>query len=120
MALFYAEAGLYLNNSGYGPVSDAGVQALLMNMVTAHIAALYAGVNGQAASPLVGRVSNAGEGSVSVTTDMGPAVGTQAWFQQTQYGAAAWAAMAPYRRGQYVPGRRSMPPYFGGRFAWMQ
>jgi hypothetical protein len=102
---YFAEAGDYLNNSGLSPIRDPLKQARIMNMITAHIAALYSGAGGVAPSGLVGRVSDATEGSVHVAADMGaPAVGTQAWFQQTKYGASAWAALAPYRRGRYVPG----------------
>ena len=116
LADYYAEAGDYLNNTGLSPISDPLKQARIMNMITAHIAALYSGVGGAAPSGLVGRVSDATEGSVHVSADMGvPAVGTQAWFQQTRYGASAWAAMAPYRRGRYIPGfSRGGGGYNGG------
>jgi hypothetical protein len=105
LADYYAEAGDYLDNVGFSPITDAPKQARVMNMITAHIAALYSGVNGQAPNGLVGRISEATKGSVHVSVDMGAeAVGSQAWFQQTPYGASAWAAMAPFRRGRYVPG----------------
>jgi hypothetical protein len=104
LTAYFAEAGLYLSNSGYGPVCDLTARGLLLNMITAHIAALYSGVNGATPSNLVGRIADATEGSVHVAADMGvPATGTQAWFQQTTYGASVWAALAPYRRGRYVP-----------------
>ncbi|MDE3023802.1 MAG: DUF4054 domain-containing protein, partial [Pseudomonadota bacterium] len=61
-------------------------------------------VNGQAASPLVGRINSATEGSVSVTADMGAVTNTQAWYMQTKYGAAYWQASAPYRNFQYRTG----------------
>ena len=38
---YFAEAGLYLNNTGSSPVQDAPTQSLLMHMLTAHIAELY-------------------------------------------------------------------------------
>ena len=83
-------------------------------MITAHIAQLNSGTAAQAASPLVGRITNATQGSVSVATsgDMGePASGSAAWFQQTKYGAAYWQASMPYRKGgRYNPG---MIPYLG-------
>ena len=106
---YYAEAGDYLNNTGLSPISDVAKQARIMNMITAHIAALYSGINGVAPSGIVGRIATASEGSVSVGTgDLGPMAGTEAWFLQTPYGFSAWNALAPYRRGFYVPGRRAM------------
>ncbi|MDE3023344.1 MAG: DUF4054 domain-containing protein, partial [Pseudomonadota bacterium] len=92
---YFNEAGMYLNNTDSSPVTDfsvGGIRYILLNMITAHIAALNSGVNGQAASPLVGRINSATEGSVSVTADMGAVTNTQAWYMQTKYGAAYWQA----------------------------
>jgi hypothetical protein len=100
-------------------VQDVNQRALLLNMLTAHLAALYAGVNGQSPSPLVGRINTATEGSVSVGAAMDGVPGTAAWFLQTKYGASFWQATARYRTMRYVPGR-SWPasgpwPNFTGR-----
>ena len=103
-ALFFAEAGLYLNNTDCSPVADVAVRLMLLNMATAHIAVL-AGVlepDGQP-SGMVGRISSASEGSVSVSTDTGLQPGTAAWFQQTSYGLSFWQATKPYRSATYVP-----------------
>lgn len=109
---YFAEASLYCDNSDASPVADVTVRAVLLNMLTAHIAALNAPLNGQPSSPLVGRISQAAEGSVSVQTQMDLPPGSAAWFAQTKYGAAAWQAMAPYRQAQYFPGcPRVMDPY---------
>ncbi len=94
---YFAEATLYLDNTGSGPVRDVGQQLVLLNMLTAHIAALNAGVNGELPSPLVGRVTQAGEGSVNVSADMPNQPGSAAWFQMTKYGAAFWAATMQFR-----------------------
>jgi hypothetical protein len=102
----FDEAGLYLANDGSGPVGDQARQSLLMNMLTAHIASINFGVNGEAPSPLVGRVSSATQGSVSVSADMPAVPGTAAWFMTTKYGAAFWAATAAYRTAHYRPGPR--------------
>lgn len=101
---YFAEATLYLDNTDCSRVSSVTVRAVLLNMLTAHIAALNSGVNGEAPSGLVGRVAQASEGSVSVSADMGPTTGTSAWFLQTKYGAAYWQATASYRTFRYVPG----------------
>lgn len=115
-AIYFAEATLYHANDGTGPVKDAGVQALLLNMVTAHIAKRYAPKkNGEEASDLVGRITDAAEGSVSVSADYGTTIGQQqAFWLQTKYGADYWAATAVYRTMRYVPGRRRVfnaPPW---------
>ena len=108
LTLYFAEATLYLDNTDCSPVTNLTVRAMLLNMIVAHIAAMNAGANGQAPSPLVGRVSNATEGSVSVGTDYA-VPGTAAWYAQTKYGAAYWEATKRYRLGRYIPGR-SCPP----------
>lgn len=89
---------MHLNPTDSSIVQDATHRAVLLNMLTAHIAAL-------ASRELVGRVSQASEGSVAVTADMGPVSGSQAWLVQTRYGAAYWSATVKYRSFRYVSGR---------------
>jgi hypothetical protein len=101
---FFDEAQIYHRNDAMGPIRNPAVQLTMLNMVTAHIAALYAGINGQPASPLVGRISQAAEGSVNVSTDMTIDPGSEQWWSQTKYGLSYWTAAAPYRTMQYVPG----------------
>jgi len=100
---YFDEAGLYVNNTDGSYVTDLGVRRRLLFLVTAHLAALYSGVGGQPASPLVGRVTNATEGSVSVGVDAGPVTASQAWWMQTKYGAAFWQASLRFRTMRYVP-----------------
>lgn len=99
----FEEAGLFLNNTDSSIVPAPTPRARLLGMLTAHIMALNFGVNGQAPSGVVGRVTSATEGSVSVTADMGPSSSNKAWFEQTQYGASYYRAVAPYRTARYVP-----------------
>lgn len=106
---YFSEATIYLNNTGQSRVQDLAVRARLLGMLTAHITALYSGVNGEPASQLVGRITNAAEGSVSVAASMGAEPGTSGWYLQTKYGASYWQATAPFRTMQYVPGY-SRPP----------
>jgi len=101
---FFDEAQLYCNNTAESPVAQIETRAVLLNMLTAHIAALSAGVNGEPASPLVGRINSASEGSVSVQTQSDYPPGTVHWYQQTKYGAAFWAATNKYRTMRYVAG----------------
>jgi hypothetical protein len=104
---YFAEAGLYLDNTGAGPVGDANTQSLLMHMVTAHIAELYDASSERGSQALVGRVSDASEGTVKVTAEMEAPSGSAAWFNQTKYGASFWRATQRYRGFRYIaPGRR--------------
>ena len=112
--LYFQEATLYLNNTPVSPVIDGtpnGKRAMLLNMLTAHIAALNAALNGQAPSNLVGRIGNATEGSVSLQIENNYAAGTPQWYQQTKYGSAFWAATAQYRTARYIasPARPADP-----------
>lgn len=110
--LYWDEATLYHRNDGT-LVADDAQQRILLNMLTAHIAALNTlGADGSA-SPLVGPITSASEGSVSVGVTPLAAPGTQAWLVLSRYGASYWYAMAPYRTARYVPGypRQFNPPY---------
>ncbi|WP_457152647.1 DUF4054 domain-containing protein [Mesorhizobium sp. P5_C1] len=104
-------AELYCRNDGGGPVSTAQTQTTLLNLMVAHICQLMFGVNGQPAAGIVGRISDATEGSVSVSADF-PVTPSNAWFMQTPFGAAFWAATSAYRTMRYVPGpRRFFSPW---------
>ena len=107
-------------NDGGGPVNDPVQQLSLLNMVTAHIAALFAPPTaGQQPNNLVGRINSASQGSVSVQAAYSNNVSEQqAWFIQTKYGAMYWAAAAPFRTMRYVPSvcrRGVVGPYGFGR-----
>lgn len=118
--LYFNEATIYCRNDGVGPVSTDAIQTTLLNMLTAHICQLNAAINGQDSSQIVGRISNASQGSVSVTTEMN-LPGSAAWFAQTKYGVAYWQATAPYRTMRYMPGRqRQFDPWmpFGTGGPW--
>lgn len=105
LGLYFTEATMYLDNTDASRVSNIAQRSVLLNMLTAHIAALNgSGANGNGAQGIVGRINSATEGSVTVSSEYAaPKNGTQAWFQQTQYGAAFWAASGRYRTMVYVP-----------------
>ena len=110
--LYFAEATLYCDNTDCSVITDLNQRAMLLNMATAHIAALNSPLNGQASSPLVGRITNASEGSVSVQTQFDVPPGSAQWWAQTKYGAAFYAATAQFRVMQYFPGPEYIPdPY---------
>lgn len=114
---YFNEAGLYCQNTPTSLVCDLAQRAMFLNMLTAHIAALNAPLNGQASSPIVGRISQATEGSVSVQTDNQYPPGTVQWYQQTKYGSAYWAASAQFRTMRYVPGYPNYPAVPGDRWS---
>lgn len=97
-------ATLFLNNSCCSVVKDANIRERLLYMVVAHIAALLQGENGKPPSGIVGRVTEASEGTVSVSAayvnDMSM---SEAYFSQTPYGAMFWMATAGYRMFHYMP-----------------
>lgn len=94
-------------NDGGGPVNTAAQQLSLLNMLTAHISAMFAApAAGQQASGIVGRINSASQGSVSVQAAYSNNVSEQmAFFVQTKYGAMYWIASAPFRTARYVPNR---------------
>lgn len=114
-AYFDNDAVLYLDNTACSPVPDVNKRRALLNMIVAHIAALNSPTaDGQPASPLVGRITNASEGSVNVSVDM-PGPDSAAFWMQTKYGAAFWQATASLRTMRYIPGDQpafDVPPFF--------
>lgn len=104
LTAYFTEATMYLNNSENSLVTDVTQRSVLLNMAVAHLAALYSGVSGQSPSQLVGRITQASEGSVSVSSDIGPVSNSSAWWMQTKYGASYWSATAPYRTMRYKSG----------------
>lgn len=119
--LYFAEAGLYLNNTGWGGrVCDSAAQTQLMYMLTAHIAFMNNGdITDQAASGAVaGHMDQANQGSVAITTSIASNVPlAAAWFVQTRYGFAFWQATASFRTARFRASYRTPlvgNPY-GGR-----
>lgn len=95
-------AGLYLSNEDCSPVPDLAKRQQFLWLLTAHIAALRGFGPGAGRAGMVGRISSATEGSVSVSTEYG-VPGTSAWFIQTPYGAEFWQATLYLRSFRYRP-----------------
>lgn len=113
--MYFDEASLYHANDGSGPVCVSQYQSLYMNMVTAHLAAIYSTDDkGNSPSPLVGKIQSASEGSVNVNVAY-DATNPEQWYSQTKYGASYWAATAQYRT--FVPVRGWARRRFG-LFPW--
>lgn len=111
-------ATLLLDNSTCSVVQDAPTRAQLLNLITAHITALLNGVNGEPPQGVVGRVSSATEGSVSVQTEMLTQTESAAYWNQTQWGALYWRTTAQYRTARYFPPCDSDTPFPWG--SWPQ
>jgi hypothetical protein len=111
LTALFNEATLVLDNTDGSIVQQIEQRQPLLWLLTAHLAALNLGVNGQAPSQLVGRIASAVEGSVSVSADNGAQPAKAAWFMQTKYGAEYWQLTAGLRTAHYVPGAAQRPVY---------
>ena len=109
---YFDLATIYCDNTPFSSIRNLGIRARILGLLTAHIATLM----GPDRDGLVGRITAASEGSVSVSADMPGASASAAWFNQTVFGAAAYQAMAAFRLGgRYRPGMMRRGP-FGGNF----
>lgn len=110
----FALAQTILNNTCCSAVQDANLRDTLLQMLTAHITFLLYGSNdgaGNITPPpgIVGRISTATEGSISVAAEFGGDGGpTQDWYTATRYGAMYWVATSNFRT--FIP---IGPPAFG-------
>lgn len=107
-----------LNNSCSSAVKDAPTREYLLNLLVAHITKLLNGSNGEAPTDVVGRISEAQQGSVTVRSEYGGARNTnegEAYFLQTKYGAQYMKMTSQYRTMRYyAPPQRCYGPNFYG------
>ncbi len=128
-ASYFLRASFLCGNEVCNPANRApGMLQSLLYLLTSHIAWLNAprdangnpAATGAPASPIVGRINTASEGSVSVGADMGDANAgspSQAWYMQTRYGSEYWAATAFVRTARYVAQPTIVPgPVYPGIF----
>ncbi len=113
LQLLFTIAESLLDNTGGGPVQDPVLLQTLFQLLVAHLLTLFGpsvttgsqtgGVAGSPNAP-VGRLSNATEGTVSVSYDfpVTPENPSQAWYAQTKYGALYWTATVRYRSFRYA------------------
>lgn len=111
---WFNRATFLCGNEACNPANrQPGMLQDLLYLLTAHIAWLNAprdasgnpAATGAPASPIVGRINTATEGSVSVGADMGDADAgspSQAWYLTTRYGAEYWYATAFVRTARYA------------------
>lgn len=105
----FTGATFLLNNTCQSRVQDANQRMSLLYLLTAHIARIFQGTNdgtGNVETPLgiVGRISQAAQGDVSVSSEWSaPPNANAAYFIQTQYGALYWTMTARYRTAIFIP-----------------
>ena len=107
LGYYFNEAGVILGNTGSSIVADGtvgGRRYTLLHLLTAHVAQLNSGSSAQPLSPLVGRIASAGQGSVSVSTDMGAQPASASYYMQTRYGAQFWTMTQDLRAGGVYAG----------------
>ena len=107
---FFDLASIQLNNTPLGAISDLARRKSLLYLLTAHIAKLFA--PGLAIGGVVGRVSSASQGSVSVSTELTLSQ-SAAWYAQTPYGLLYWQLTKGYRSARWIPG---VQPLFDRRY----
>lgn len=105
LPFLFDQATDYLNNSDFSLVDDVIKRERLLYLLMAHLAYVrYGDVNGNGGTGMVGRISSASEGSVSVSSDAGQVEFRYMWYTQSQYGMEFWQATKVYRMANYYPG----------------
>lgn len=109
--MYFDESTLFLNNTDRSQVRDLNRRRIILWMITAHIALLNKPKGPH--DGIVGRISSANQGSVSVSTEM-PAPQSAAWWNQTQPGATAYQSLLRIGLTRYFP----VPPYNFTPYPW--
>lgn len=109
---YFNDATMICANSATNQINRDGNLAALLYWLTSHFAWLKCpkDANGNPAATgqvnqLVGRISSATEGSVTVQTEWemgGDANALEKFLAQTKYGATYWAMTAQYRTARYL------------------
>lgn len=104
---YFVEATMLLNNTDKSCVKNLAEREVLLFLLVAHMAVLQQRIEGD--NEVVGRVSSASQGSVSVSLDNGQTTLSDKWYQQTPYGSKYWALTAKYRSFLYIATNVAMP-----------
>lgn len=96
---------LYIENNQLSVVTDLKKRELLLYLIVAHLCYLKYGNNkGDGGTGMVGRLSSATEGSVSISATVGQLSSDAEWYAQSQYGWQFWEATKVYRMGTWFSG----------------
>lgn len=97
---YFNLATLYLSNTDCSIVQNIPKRTMFLWLLTAHIGKISGALSPDGSAGLVGRISSATEGSVSVSAEY-PTSPNAAWFLQSEWGAMYWQATLPYRSARY-------------------
>ena len=101
----FQQAEFYLDNTEYSLVINPDQREFLLYMLMAHICYMRYGNNkGNGGTGIVGRLSSASEGSVSIGSSLDGGNFASAWYTQSPYGFDYWQATKVYRLGTYFTG----------------
>lgn len=100
-------AETFLDNTECSIVKDLDARKTMLYLLVAHIALLSQ--QAENGNPVVGRISNATEGTVSVGLDYGTMGNNERWYLQTPWGAMYWQLTKKYRSMVYRLGIAPMP-----------
>lgn len=107
LEMYFAMAETFLDNTECSIVKDLDARKRLLYLLVAHIGLLNTMAEG--GNPVVGRISNATEGTVSVGLDYGTMGNNERWYLQTPWGAMYWQLTKKYRSMVYRLGIAPMP-----------
>lgn len=104
---FFDVAGFLFANDDCSPITDLDKRLVFLNYVTAHLARLagYPVAAGGSAAPdgMVGRVTSATEGTVSISAGWAASVSnSEAYWLQTPEGATFWQMTRFLRTARYI------------------
>lgn len=107
LEMYFAMAETFLDNTECSIVKDLDARKTMLYLLVAHIALLSQ--QAENGNPVVGRISNATEGTVSVGLDYGTMGNNERWYLQTPWGAMYWQMSKKYRSMVYRLGIAPMP-----------
>lgn len=107
LVMYFAMAETFLDNTECSIVKDLDARKTMLYLLVAHIALLSQ--QAENGNPVVGRISNATEGTVSVGLDYGTMGNNERWYLQTPWGAMYWQLTKKYRSMVYRLGIAPMP-----------
>lgn len=104
---YFAMAETFLDNTKCSLVKDLKSRKRMLYLLVAHIATITG--SAEKGNNIVGRISSATEGTVSVSLDYGAMGNNERWYLQTPWGAMYWQLTKRYRSATYRLGIAPMP-----------
>src|SRR5690554_2655211 len=107
LMMYFAMAETFLDNTECSVVKDLDARKTMLYLLVAHIALLSQ--QAESGNPVVGRIANATEGTVSIGLDYGTMGNNERWYLQTPWGAMYWQLTKKCRSMVYRLGIAPMP-----------